>query len=388
MTRDVIHLNIADFAAAVTRTTRPGTGDGPLIIAPPGAARALVYDMNEEAFQAGVRKGMPLAKAGRLCPGSPVLPLQPHRYEKIMTALVKLARAHAPLVESGLDDGHLFLDVTGTSRLSGPPCDVARRLAREIKMDFDLDPIWSVASNKLVAKAATRTVKPYGACSVNAGDEIRFLSPLPLALIPGLTVSDLTRLHSYNFLTAAHVLALDMDQLSVAVGSRAQAVYEIVRGIDRSAVCPLPARSRFRADHEFATDAHTVTQLKKGLYTVIAPVCRTLRERSRLGAAAAMTLTYSDGILRRAVIQIHPPTADDMEMFRACLPLLYKAWNRRVRIRHMELACTRTLPVEIQLSLFSSPDRYTRQRRLSIAIDRIRTRFGPCAVAPAVTLSR
>ena len=67
--RSILHFNVADFAVAVERVADSSLLRSPLIIALPTTARAAVYDMSEEAYQAGVRKGMLLNQATRLCRG-------------------------------------------------------------------------------------------------------------------------------------------------------------------------------------------------------------------------------------------------------------------------------------------------------------------------------
>ena len=194
MDRSIIHLNVADFAVAVERAVDCRLKDRPVIIAPEGGARTAVYDMSEEAYLAGIRKGMRLRRAICLCKDAEVLPPHPDRYERAMRSLLQRALPYSPLIEIGDADGHLFLDATGTCRLFGPPLDVAWRMRRQVKNDLGLDPIWSVASNKLVAKVATRLVKPDGECMVAAGEEKSFLAPLPVGLVsPGCAVwTDLT----------------------------------------------------------------------------------------------------------------------------------------------------------------------------------------------------
>jgi DNA polymerase-4 len=65
--RTIIHLNVADFAVAVERVLDARLRERPVVIAPEGASRAAVFDMSDEAFQHGIRKGMALARARRLC---------------------------------------------------------------------------------------------------------------------------------------------------------------------------------------------------------------------------------------------------------------------------------------------------------------------------------
>ena len=92
--------------------------------------------MSDEAYRAGIRKGH-AAGPGR-APVSRCAVIAPHmdRYDRAMHALLKQALPCSPLIESGPDDGHLFMDVTGTHRLLGPPVDIAWRLHRQIKNDM------------------------------------------------------------------------------------------------------------------------------------------------------------------------------------------------------------------------------------------------------------
>ena len=87
--RSIIHLNVADFAVAVERSLDPRLQDRPVVIAPEGAVRAAVYDMSEEAYQCGVRKGMALRRALRCCRDIHVLPPHPDRYEQAMRDLLR-----------------------------------------------------------------------------------------------------------------------------------------------------------------------------------------------------------------------------------------------------------------------------------------------------------
>jgi nucleotidyltransferase/DNA polymerase involved in DNA repair len=203
-----------------------------------------------------------------------------------MQALIRQARAYSPLIEPGESDGHLFMDVTGTGRLFGPPVDVAWRLRRQATSDLHLAPIWAVAPNKLVAKVATRLVKPNGEYIVGAGEEEAFLAPQPLGLVPGIERHDLIRLRDFNFTRAGQVAGLSLEELQIPFGRRAGYLYETVRGIDASPVSPLGERPpRIVRHHTFADDAHTPASLESALYRLVEQAGRRLRDR-RLAARA------------------------------------------------------------------------------------------------------
>ncbi len=380
--RSIIHLNIADFAVAVERAVDSRLKDRPVIIAPEGAARAAVYDMSQEAYLNGIRKGMPLRRAVRLCRDVQILPPHPDRYEHTMRALLKQTLPYSPLIESGETDGHLFMDVTGSTRLFGPPADVARRLRRQVKKDLGLDPIWSVAPNKLMAKVATRLVKPDGEYIVGAGEEEALLAPLPIGLVPGIEHNDLLRLREFNLSRVSHLTALSLEQLQIPFGTRALFLYEAARGIDPSPVLPMGQKPpKIFADHEFGNDTNDTSTLESALYGLVEQAGDRLRRRRRAARRVAVILDYSDGKRCARQLAAKPATANDLTLFELARRILQLAWIRRVRIRHLRLICDRLTFPPAQLELFAAEQKQTEQRaNLISAVDRIRNRFGNEAV--------
>jgi DNA polymerase-4 len=306
-----------------------------------------------------------------------------------MRDVLKRALPYSPLIETGEDDGHLFMDATGTSRLFGPPRDVAWRLRRQIKTDLGLDPIWSVAPNKLVAKVATRLVKPDGEYIVAAGEEEALLAPLPVSLVPGIERPDQLRLREFNLIHAFQVAALSLEQLEVPFATRAPMLYEAVRGIDSSPVLSVGQKPpKIIADHEFGNDTNNAHTLEAVLYSLVEQVGSRLRRRRRAARRIAIILDYSDGMRRARQVAARPATANDLILFERARRTLQLAWVRRVRIRHMRLICDRLIFPPAQLELFAA-DRKTDKKRdgLITAIDAIRHRYGNQAVQLGRTLA-
>ena len=218
--RAVLHFNVADFAVAVERVTDSSLRERPLIIAPLQAARAVVYDMSEEAYGEGVRKGMPLRQATRICRGAALLAPRASLYQKAMQAFLKELQGYSPLIECGQADGHFFVDVTGTHRLYGPAPDVGWRVRRHVRTSLGINPIWTLGTSKLVSKVASRLVKPVGEYIVTAGDEAIFLAPLPIHLLPGLSGKELQKLQEFRLTTIGALAKLNRQQLMVPFGSR------------------------------------------------------------------------------------------------------------------------------------------------------------------------
>ena len=387
--RAIVHLNVADFAVAVERRIDRRLEGRPVIIAPEGAGRAVVYDMSEEAYRCGVCKGMSLSRALGYCPDARVLTPHPRRYAQAVRRFFSHVAPYTPLVEIPDVKGHLFLDVTGVGRLFGPPPDVAWRIRKAVRTDMGLDPIWAVAPNKLVAKVATRLVKPTGEYIVGAGDEAAFLAPLPLRLIPGIDSEDLRRFEELNLTRAGDVAGLTMGQLEVLLDRRAPAVYQAVRGIDRSPVLPAGRVTRqVCADHVFGEDTNDAGRIQAVLYRLVEKTCAELRRKRMVPRTLAVTVEYSDGRRCARRSRVDPPCAIDFRVFQTAESTLFRAWHRRVRIRCLRLVCFRLTHPSAQLPLFPAVERKARKdEQLITAIDRIRTRFGRDAVQIGRTLA-
>lgn len=387
--RYIIHLNVADFAVAVERALDSRLRCRPVLIAATGAARAVVYDMSEEAYQNGVRKAMALRRALRYCPDAAVLPPHADSYERAMQQLLALARPYAPLIEMTDCKGHLFIDATGTGRLFGPPPDLAWRIRKAVRKDMGFDPIWSVAPNKLVAKVATRLVKPLGEYIVGAGDEAAFLAPRPVCLLPGIASNDLRRLGEFNLTLAGQVVRLSIQQLHVICGPHALSVYDAVRGIDTSPVWPLKRKQPVvHANHTFDDDTNDAARMQGVLYQLVEAAGAKLRHQRLAAGRIKIRLGYCDGVGRACQRRVSPATANDRRLFSTAFQTLQRAWQRRVRIRRLELKCDCLTFPPAQLELFPAQAR-ARQKddNLIIALDKIRARFGSQAIRVGRTMA-
>jgi len=376
--RTVLHFNVADFAVAVERITDSSLRDRPLIIAPLQAARAVVYDMSEEAYGEGVRKGMPLKQATGICRGAELLAPRVSLYQKAMQAFLKELQGYSPLIEYGRADGHFFVDVTGTHRLYGPAPDVGWRVRRHVRTSLGINPIWTLGTSKLISKVASRLVKPVGEYIVTAGDEAVFLAPLPIHLLPGLSQKELLKLQEFQLTTIGALAKLNHHQLMVPFGSRSEYLHAASRGVDDSMVCrPDVGTESVDYEHSFADDTNDHRQLAGVVATLVGRAGLQLRQRRQVTRRVGIRLRYSDGghVVRQA--SCRGGTSDDFLLHKLALTALQSAWMRRTRIRSCRLVCDRLQRQSPQLSLFPEQARRPLHRKKVLgAMDTLRKKFG------------
>ncbi|MEE4240465.1 MAG: hypothetical protein V2I36_03305 [Desulfopila sp.] len=376
--RAILHFNVTDFAVAVERAADSSLRRVPLLIAPLQAGRAVVYDMSEEAFQSGVRKGMPLHQASRMCRRAEIKPPRVELYQRAMRDFLKKVRHFSPMVEHGSADGHLFVDVTGTHRLFGPPPDIGWKIRKEVSRSLGIDPIWTLSANKLVAKVASRLVKPVGEYIVAAGEEEEFLAPLSVTLLPGVRPREMRRLEEFRMTRIGELAGLSRQELMVPFGDRGDFLYEASRGIDRSPVVAGACEElSCIQEHHFPDDTNDRAAVTAVVGWLAAQSGALLRRSKQEARRVGLRIVYSDGVtvVRQASRRVG--TANDFVLREMALLALQRAWSRRVRIRSCFLVCDRLHRQSPQLSLFGLPPaKNSEKKKLLGAMDQIRNRFG------------
>ncbi|PIE58079.1 MAG: hypothetical protein CSA33_05345 [Desulfobulbus propionicus] len=377
--RQIIHFNVADFAVAVERLCDLTLREKPVIIAPMGFPRTVVYDMSEEAYGEGVRKGMPLQTATRLCPAAKIVSPRIPLYQKAMGLFGSELQLYSPLIESGQVDGHFYVDLTGTHRLHGPAHDVAWRVRKEVQNRMGIDPIWTLASNKLVSKVASRLVKPIGEYIISPGEEPSFLAPLAIRLLPGLKRAELERLQHFQLTTFGSVAALSREQLMIPFGQRSQFLHDASRGVDNTPVWPSSRkRSAIVLEEVFAEDTNDSRKILAVLSLLASQAGERLRNRQQVTRRLGVWLSYADGtdVVRQASHKKGVCGEDSLQEMLAAA--FCRAWFRRTRVRSCRLVCDRLSPCSPQGVLFPEMmgGAKEKNKKLDQAMDTLRSRHG------------
>ena len=380
MERRIIHLNIADFSVAVERLLDRSLKTRALIIADP-TARAVVHDMSDEAYGDGVRKGMDLALARRRCRSALVLPPRVEQYRRAMDRCLQEILPYTPLIERSSDSGHFYLDVSGVGRLFGPPQDIGRKLRNSLLRSVEIDPIWSVAPNKLLAKVASRLVKPRGEYILSETEVPSFLAPLPLTVFPGIALDDLRRLHHVNIRRVDQAALLSVQELSLLCDQRARFLYQSLRGIDTTPVTPITqALESCRWHHLLAPDSNQGNIVRAALVDLVQQAGSSLRRRCLGCRRIGISLQYTDGVVVSRQFGSPQPVDDDSALEQMALSALSRAWCRRIRLRSVSLEVRQLRHPVQQLSLLAVNQdmqrMHERHRQISQAMDAIRLRCG------------
>ena len=382
----VVHLNVVDFPASVAIAADRSLADRAFVVALASAARSVVLDVSRRAREEGLAAGMPLVAAQRRVKGLLVLPPDASACERANALMEGIAARYAPVVQND-SGGHLYLDLAGTARLFGPHVDCAVRIRNEIVEAVGVDPTAAVARNRLVAKVATRSIRPAGIAYIREGDEAAFLAPQDALLLPGVGPA-VARVLSVAGLREIGELALLSDEEARALfGKRGTALRDAARGIDDSAVAPGGLEARLiRRRLDFSADVLEASVVRGALVILAEDAGLELR-LSRLAASRlGLAVYYADGVRGEAELRSARPLVLDAELIAAADRAWTRAAPRRIRVRSVSFVLSALAPARRESDLFI-PEGPTPLERLQDAIDASRRRFGPLSVTRAVALA-
>jgi len=367
MNRSVLYIDPPAFCTAVEGLVAPALRERPVAVAAPGADRATILALSAEAKAAGITRGMPVAKAKKLCPDLILRPPNPRLYARASRALFEILRRYAPVIEPK-GYGHAYLDMTGTSRLFGPAVDVARRIQRESNQRIGLELAVGAAANKLVSRTASEVVKGLAAeppsrraaespfLSILAGSEAPFLAPHPTGLLPDLPQEMRERLDDYQLELIGEVAALEQQQLYSVFGTPGRVLHQHARGIDPRPVMAPEVKAEFRAAHTLASDTNDLGLIHPLLRHLTERLGQRLRQRQLVSRRLTLQLAYTDYATAKRSISL-PLAALDVELWDAARRAFALANIRTVAIRALGISVDRLVEADLQLDLWETEER-------------------------------
>ena len=236
--RIIIHVDMDHFFTAIEEIVHPEIKGKPVIVgADPkeGKGRGVVSTCNYEARKFGVKSGMPISKAWKLCPEAIYLPVNYELYTEVSDRIMDILRKYADKFESwGIDEA--FLEVTPKVKDYAEAEALARKIKKEIFEGEKLTCSIGVGPNKLIAKIASDFQKPDGLTVVKEGEAEKFLAPLPVHKLLWVGRKTEQKLKAMGIKTIGDLAQHDPTVLAETLGVMGTQIYLMAHGIDKSEV--------------------------------------------------------------------------------------------------------------------------------------------------------
>lgn len=249
-----MHVDLNAFFASVEQRENPELRGKPVIIgASPkeGHGRGIVNTGSYESRKFGIRSGMPVSEAYKLCPQAIFLRPDFEKIERVSQSVMQILKNYADRFEQGgIDEAYLDVSSYGFEK--------ATNLANVIKEKiFETEGITcsiGIGPNKLIAKMASDYKKPDGLTVIKEEDVKKFLFPLPVEKLLGIGRKTKTKMEDMDIKTIGDLANHRIQTLEERFGVMGFYFHQLANGIDESEVAVYSERKSFGRETTFERD--------------------------------------------------------------------------------------------------------------------------------------
>jgi len=181
--RAIVHIDGDAFFTSCEEAIHPELRGKALIT---GGERGIVACASYPAKKLGIKRGVPLHEARKICPGLIILPSDYETYSLFSHRMFDIMRRFTPDVEEySIDEA--FADITGMRRaLRSSYEEIVLNMKKEIEKELGITVSAGLSITKVLAKVASKHQKPSGMTIIKGRDIATYLHDLPVEKIWGI----------------------------------------------------------------------------------------------------------------------------------------------------------------------------------------------------------
>lgn len=317
--RYVLHVDFDSFFAAVSLKKHPQYVDKPVVIAHGGGSGSEIASCNYPARKFGIKNGMWMKHAQKLCPELKVLPYDFKAYESASRSFYEAIMDTGGLVQSVSVDEAL-VDVTSICIEAGghdgkgihegsiwreqeTADGIALAIREKVKNLTGCDVSVGIGGNILLAKLALRKAKPAGQYHVKPEQVLDFVGAVTVQELPGVAYSIGGKLEEIGVKYVKDVREVTKERLMTTLGPKTgQKIWDYSRGIDHVEVGEQVLRKSVSAEVNWGIRFVTQEQADE----FVQSMCEELHKRLMNERVKGRQLTMK--IMRRAAdAPLDPP---------------------------------------------------------------------------------
>lgn len=378
MKRVVFHIDMDAFFSSIEELSNPALKGKSVIICGDPYKRSVVSTASYEARKYGVKSGMPVTKARKLCPNGIFIKGDARKYVYTSIQILKTLREFTPFVEPfSVDEAFLeFKDIDFDDAY-----EIGISIKQRIREVHSLTCSVGIASNKIIAKMASDLKKPDGLTIIRDGEFLKFFSGFDVETLWGIGPKTARRLRAIGIKKIGELSRFPPEYLVKIFGENGRNLWFLANGVDHSPVIPYYIGIEPKSighEYTFPEDSSEMNALLSTLLRLVEQSCRRLRKQGYLCDIVMIKIRTSDfkTITRQRKLDF-PTNRDELILYTA-RDLFINNWkNRMIRLLGVSLKGL------IQAKNFSSEPIFPLEKRRMVftsVIDSIRDRFGEDSV--------
>jgi DNA polymerase-4 len=379
MARTILHLDLDAFFCSVEEIQNPALSGKPFAVGGKPNERGVVTSCSYAARAMGVRSAMPMSRAAQLCRELIIVPGHHKLYGDYSEKVMEKLRNLTPSVEQiSIDEA--FLDI---SDIHEDPTRLALDLQADIRVDLQLPSSIGIASNKLVAKIATEVGKksskrknesPFGFTVVPAGEEAKFMAPLPADMLWGVGPKTSARLTELGIYTIGDIANWPEKELVNIFGENGRDLWRHAHGIDNSPIVTEYETKSVSQETTFNVDVRDERTLEKTLREQSREVAHQLRKSDLAGKTVKLKIRWPDFTTITRQVTLPTSTDGEEEIFKAVMKLLQAVRKPNQAVRLIGVGVSGIGAPVRQLSLWDAGSE--KSNKLQEVVDQLQEKYG------------
>lgn len=395
--RTVLHIDFNSYFATVEQQANPRLRGKPIgVTGGDRIKRTVLGTASVEAKKFGVKTGMQIWEAKKLCPQIILVPGDSDKYLETTKRFLGILKDYSPFLEVfSIDECFLEFRIQSSEFRIEKIVEIAQDIKKRIKQEIGE---WMTCSigisyNKLMAKLAGSLKKPDGLVTIpDQETAIKILDKIELDEICGIGPRIKKRLNNIGVFDFETLRKVPLEALLASFktcpsGRRGygQTLYNMARGIDNSSVMPFYEKKEVKSighRHTIDHDTKDLLEIKQLFLKLSEMVARRLRSKNLVGKTVHCWYRSALGLHPWGVIGGFAGdgmqttinyTNDGLEIFKAAWKIFHQIWSGE-NIRMIGLSISNLKSTTPQnLSLL--PEISKREIILK-AIDKINDKYG------------
>ena len=373
------------FFASVEQRDNPDLRRKPIAVTG-GGERTVITTSSYEARAYGVKTGMTIYQAKKLCPDIMLVVGNNRKYAEICAMLEEICLRFTPDLEIYSID-EVFLDVTQSYHLLGTPERLAMTLKNTIKKELGLTCTVGMGSNVLIAKLASDLAKPDGFRWIQENEVPSVLERLPVKKLWGIGRHTEEKLKAMGIITCGELGRAPLLPLAERFGIMGERLKEMGCGkLERPLEIVPPETKSIGHSTTLPKDLSKRDDMKNCLLRLSEKVGRRARRYGYKGKRITLTVRYADFKTFTRQTTLPSPTNDTGEIYRATAAIL-DGIRLKKSVRLFGVALSSFDHDGDQMLLFDETKR-AKKAALAKAMDTVNDKFGEHTIIQAATIEQ
>lgn len=376
MSSIIICIDMDAFFASVEQQANPRLRGKPIAVIGSGG-RTVITTRSYEARKFGVKTGMNIYEARKLCPHLILVVGDNEKYTYTCKELSVIYHRYTPDIEIySIDEA--FLDVTTTHHLFGGPEAIGASIKKEVKDLFGINCTVGIAPNILMAKLASDIAKPDGLKWIKPEDTETVLKDLLVKELWGIGSATTERLEQFGIRTCGELGKAPVSLLRNKFGIMGETLKHMGQGrCDRPLMVKEEDPKSIGHSMTLPKDISDREAIKSELLKLSSMVGRRARKYGFAGKKITLTIRYADfkTFTKQVTLLAHRNATH--EIYDSALDIL-DSIRLADKVRLLGVSLSQLMREnEDQLALFNDD---AKEKSLLKAIDGLNDKFGDFTV--------